>query len=708
MNTQSPTVTLNEKETLFEQGDSADALYILQSGELGVRLRGDDNAWIEIDLLKPESIVGEMGLLSGQPRTATVYARTDSTLTRVTLDEYNEMTLEGRKPFVTIAEEMRPRWQRLQLAHVITDLFGEVDAATLLDIQAKLTWKHYTSGDILMRQGDVANAMYLIVSGRVQFVLADGKVVGEAASGETVGEYALLSTGVRSATVRAMRDTSVAIMTQAMFEELIVAHPTLLRAITQIIVERRQRTLGVLPPKKQSALLSLTLIPTHPTTDGRPFASQLDNALKQYGDALVLDAATFEAQSGLSAQTTIDDPNNLAVVRWLDEQEALHHHLIFIPDGEWSAWTRRCISQSDRVLLLADRERSAEISPLEQQLQTTFPHNRRDLVMWHPADTTEPSETARWLEQRDVQTHYHVRDGDAGHFGRLARRLTNRAIGLALAGGGARGFVHLGVFQALEEANVPVDYIGGASFGALIGVNRAREFSTAEILDQSAQTAKKKLLFDTTLPLVALNNSRNVTKALKATFGDVQIEDLWIPYFAIAANLTTQRMEVIERGAVWLAVRKSISIPGVFAPVVEDGELIVDGGVMNNFPADVMIDRAESSRVIGVRCAPSGSKKYTYDMENSVSGWRVLFNQLNPFTKRLRMPRIADTVLRSVLVNSSRLAEQNEKLCDLYLNLRPKGFSLLRFEAYREISDFGYETSVAPVAEWAKQQTDLG
>ena len=601
----------------------------------------------------------------------------------------------------------RQHWETLQLRRVFTNLIGELDDATLQAIQAKVTWQHFHSGDVLIHQGDVADAMYLIVSGRVQFVMADGSIVGGAGIGETVGEFGLLATGVRSASVQALRDTSVIILSKTAFEALIDKYPRLLYGITQVIVKRRQRGLGLLPSKQHAHSISITLIPTHPTTDNRAFALQLSAAMQTYGDTLILDSATFEAQAGLSAQLTLDDPNNLAVVRWLDEQESHYKHLIFIPDAAWTEWTRRCVSQSDRVLMLADRRESAELGSLEQQVQTAFPHTRRDLVMWHPADTDQPSKTARWLEKRDVRTYYHVRDGDVTHFGRMVRRLTSRAIGLTLAGGGARGFVHLGVFKALEECGIPIDYVGGASFGALMAVNKARELSAAQILAASEDTSKGELLFDRTLPFVALNSSAKITRICKALFDDLQIEDLWIPYFAIVTNLTQHRMEVVEQGPVWSAIRKSVSIPGVFMPVIEDGDQFVDGGVVNNFPVDVLKERAESSRLIGVRCTPNVGKKYTYDVETSVSGWHVLARQLNPFTKRLRTPRIADTLMRSVVVNSSRLAEQNEALCDLYLDLGPRGFGFLDFDSFREISDFGFEHSLAPLQAWAAVQADL-
>lgn len=591
-----------------------------------------------------------------------------------------------------------------QLALAVEALLNSAEITTYSPILSAFQLAHFASGDVLMRQGDEADAMYLIISGRVQFELNDGRIVGQATRGETVGEFALLAPSTRSATVRAVRDTSVAIMTRDDFEHLSLTYPILLRAVTRIVVQRRQRDLGLLPPQLPVGAISLTLMPTQPKTDARPFAHQLLAALCHYGDATILDAAAFEAASGLSAQTTLEDEDNLAVVRWLNNLERQCQHLLFIPDASWTAWTRRCVSQSDRVLLLADREKSAEIAPLEQQLETNHPHMRRDLVMWHPANTEEPTETRRWLERRDVGTHFHVRDGDAVHFGRMARRLTNRAIGLVLAGGGARGYVHVGVFQALEEIGVPVDYIGGASFGALLGVNKAREYTFQQTIAASDKLANKRSIFDSTLPFAALNRSENVTNLCRAHFGDLQLEDLWVPFFAIAANLTQQRMEVIERGDAWIAIRKSIAIPGIFTPVIDNGDQIVDGGVMNNFPVDVLCERAESKRIIGIRCAPSGGKRYTYDMETSVSGWRVLLNQLNPFAKKLRTPRIADTVFRSVLVNSSRLAEQNEKLCDLFISLQPRGYGLLSFERYQEITAFGYENSLEPIREWAGKQ----
>lgn len=704
---QLPLVHLQKDDVLFEQGDSAEYCYILKAGTLGARIVPTDDVSIDIDHLMPTSLVGERDFNAGQTYSATVYARDEAHLHRLDASTYQQLMADNPSWLNTLMKKEHKRQQHWQFVQIMTDLLGPVEPDMLEAIKSRLRWEHFASDSILVQQGDVANDMHIIISGRVQFVLDDGSVVGEASKGETIGEYGLVSTQTRSATVRALRDTSVAIISRAAFETLAATYPQLSRAILRIVVERQQRELGHLPPVTPSGSLTLALVPTQPNVDVQAFARQLCAALQPYGDPLVLDASLFESASGLSAETTIDSPYHLSVVEWLNQLQARHQHVILLPDGEWNAWTRRCISQSDRVLLVAKRSESAEIGPIERHVSDTFPHTRCDLAMWHAPDTVEPTETARWLDRRNVHTHYQLRDGDTRHFSRLARRLTRRAIGITLAGGGARGYVHLGAYKALEECGVPIDYVGGASFGAHLGVGQAREQTFAEMMEEIAVFNKKDQQFDTTLPLVALNKTTRMTNACKAYFGDRQVEDLWIPYLAIATNLTQQSMDVIERGPVWKAVRKSLAIPGVFTPFCEDGDVIVDGGVLNNFPADIVAARAESTRIIGIRCASDNKRKRDYDMEADVSGWRVLAGRLLPFVKPLRTPPISDTLMRSLLISSLRLAKENIALCDLYMNLYPRGVGMLESEKFPDIVTFGYEHSAEMVKAWAAQQPDL-
>ncbi|OZC02059.1 cyclic nucleotide-binding domain-containing protein [Rubricoccus marinus] len=704
-------VDLASGDALFAQNDAPDALYVVREGTLDVLVQGAAGPKV-VAQVEAGGVVGEMGLLTGQPRTAGVRAAAPTRLWRLPREAFERLRHESPALDRALAQEAVPRWQRVLLTTAFQRLFGSsIDVSALHDLQQRVLWRTLESGEAVCRQGDEGNSMYIIVSGRVLFEVErpDGStfVVGEAGAGEAVGEFALMTDAPRSASVVAVRQTSYVEIGRELFTELVAAHPAILFSLTRQLAERQRRahthgSASLAPPT-----LTVTLMPTHDGLDVRPLAEALVAELNRTGRArLICKEAAERALGEGTAETRQGDPLHAVMVQWLNEQEAEAETLVFLADADWSPWSARCISRSDSVFFVARTDADPAPSAAERRLADSGSRADRRLVLWHPPSTEAPSHTLRWLEPRPGYTHYHVREGDGAHVARLARHITGTAVGLVLGGGGARGYAHVGLFRVLEEAGVPVDYVGGASFGALIGAKRATEMPTSQLLLECADFADNRRLFDRTLPVVAMNASHRLTAACQALYGDQQIEDLWVPYFAMAVNLTRGESVVIERGPVWLAVRKSIAVPGIFSPVVEDGELFVDGGVLNNFPVDVMVRKSGSDRVIGARIAAGGTTPREYDMLTGHSGWRGLWRQINPFARSLRLPTLSRVLTRTLFVGSAPLSDLNSTRTDVTVVLDIHA-GLLDFEPYEEIAATGYEQSREPILEWVARQPDL-
>lgn len=703
---------LSAADTLFAEGDPPDALYLVREGRLDVLVPGTSGLEA-VAQIQPGEVVGEMGLLTGLPRTATVRAAETSELWRLSREAFEDLRKQSPEMASALAEDAVPRWRRVLLTEAFQTIFGTaLHAAALHDLQERVVWHTLESGEAACRQGDPGDSMYLIVSGRVLFELerptGETVVVGEAGAGEAVGEFALMTNAPRSASVVAARRTSYVEIRRELFTELVAAHPEILFALTRQLAERQHRAhthgLASLAPPT----LTLALVPAHPDLDIRPLADALVAELGRMGTARLVDEATLNEVLGSGASSTRPgDPLHSAVLQWINEIEAETDTLVFLAGGEQTPWTERCLSHSDRVFFIARPDADPRPSETERRLADSDSRAARRLVLWHPANTDEPRNTARWLDPRPDVRHFHVRDGDAGHIARLARHIVGKAVGLVLSGGGAKGYAHVGVFRALEEVGIPVDHLGGASFGALIGVGRARETSAAEVLTQCKRFADNKVMFDRTLPVVALNASQRVTEFCHEFYGDRQMEDLWVPYFVTAVNLTQGRSVVIRRGPLWLAVRKSVAVPGVFAPVVENGEVIVDGGVLNNFPVDVMAHESGSDRILGVRLLDGGSRPRPYDMETSISGWRALLRRLNPFVRSPRLPVLSQILTRTLFVGSAPLSDLNAARTALTIPLDVRA-NLMDFEPYERIVEMGYAQSVAPLQTWGAAQPDLG
>lgn len=709
-------VELDGGELLFEQGEESDALYLVLAGAVTVYTRTEDQTIVEIDKLFSGDVVGEIGVLSGQERTATVKAMVPCRLLKVTAEQFADIRVAQPEIATGLLKNNYERWQRIQLATILAKLFGDVDAQLVHELQRKLIWKNLAAGDVLCRQNDAADSMFLIVSGRLRIDVKNdaGEVnnVGDAGSGETIGEYALLTAQTRSATVVATRESVVAEITKEEFDELSHSYPQIIPAVTRIIVERQQRAIGHVSAADQTNKMIVTIMTADSDLDLAPFLGQLQETMSAYGSTLFLSAKQIDTSLGVQdiAQSTINSLFGPLVSQWLTKQESESDYMVLIADPTWSEWTERCIRMSDRLLTVGRPECKSDgrLDAIEKHVEALNLPIRQDLVLWHPAETEMPEGTSAWLKRRPaIAQHHHIRDQDKAHFGRLARSILGKSIGVVFSGGGARGYVQLGVLQAMDELGLPVDYIGGTSFGGIMASFPPREKTIEWVAPYIKQFSNPKFTQDRTIPLVALNKSAGLVTLLTSLCGDVRIEDLWLPYFTTASNISTAESVVIESGPLWLALRKTIAIPGIYTPVVEDGHVFVDGGIMNNFPLDVMADKLGHNRIIGVSISPLEGKKRDYDLGHSASGWKLLWNRINPFSKTKRVPSLGYTLLRTMEVNSLQLSRKNLDLVDLFLAINPKKFGFLDFAKSKDIIQYGYEASFEALKKWKSNQPEF-
>lgn len=160
-------------------------------------------------------------------------------------------------------------------------------------------------------------------------------------------------------------------------------------------------------------------------------------------------------------------------------------------------------------------------------------------------------------------------------------------IGIALSAGSARGFAHIGVLKVLEREGIPIDYIAGTSMGSLIGAFYANQLDL-EMMEQIAIHLKRNAWLDFTVPKMGLIAGNKVQELVRLLTHRKKIEDLPIPLAIVATDIETGEKVVFREGPVDIAVRASISIPGVFEPVKWKGKLLVDGGVVDRVPVSTV------------------------------------------------------------------------------------------------------------------------
>ncbi|ASJ75108.1 cyclic nucleotide-binding domain-containing protein [Granulosicoccus antarcticus] len=695
---------LAEGETLFMADQDSQNLYLVVDGELGLYMPcGNSTETFYLQSRIKGETAGDFTVLNGGRHLVTAIAVRKSCIALFPRFSFDQLTNIDPGILAHVYDAAALLSRRVTLARAFLELFGDVSNATMDKLLEKTVTRHYHSGEVLFQENEQPDGLYVIVSGKliIESTDAEGQLVriGEVRAPETVGELALLADSTRTATVTAARESTVAMLNREAFDTLVAPRADMMIRLSRLIVRRHVNNVQLEDTPRTDC--NFVILPLDSRLPLRRFSHQLRNAMRELGDCMSLDSRSFDTLYGRSgaSQTSFDNIFNSAIAEWLDDKENRFDSLMFIADREWTPWTQRCVNRADRILLLVDAlpENSAEIREREQQLNKLFSESRIrpkvDLVLLHPSNTRFPKDTARWLNKRDLDAFYHVRINDPLQFSRLARRLQHKARGIVFSGGGARGYAHLGVQRLIEEQSVNIDYIGGSSMGGLLGAAMAMGRSYKDIESLSAAFACKQALFDYTLPLVSLMKSAKLTRFCKDVYGHTLIEDLWTPFFCISSNLADGREVIHDQGPLWKVVRSTISLPGVFSPVpTTNGDLLIDGAVLNTFPVDVMHERLGGrGNIIGVNVSHIPEQFHYYDFGTSLSGWQVLLSRLNPFADRIRIPRIAETLLRATDIKSIERLNEARRSLEVLIEPNVRSISLLDFKSYAQTSELGYQ-----------------
>ena len=689
-----------------------DKIFIILSGHLGFTLIVDQEVRL-LDQIDAGQLVGEANMIVGHGHETLLQAIETTQLASIDWSDLDELFKHHPETGERFETAMWQQAYRAQFAVHIHSLFGLADPIALKELLAVTKWQQLKHRDVLFREGDPGDAIYVVLTGRLQVTTTapDNSilVINQIQSGETAGEMAVLSQTPRSATVSASRDTVLAGISKADFNRLIDQYPQAMFQIARMISDRLRHTIAISQDSNSATIF--VVVPLHSVVASHEFAAQLGKLMKSFGATICYSAEQVEKHVGKTglAQISSDKHRGSQLSHWFYEQEISHRYIIYIADPDWSNWTRRVITQADHILLIADADAPAELTAVEKQLtehQDEITAVKQSLLLIHKKGS-RINATAKWLEPRPDVNHYHLRCGNDSDYHRLARILTGNSISLVLGGGGARGYAHIGVIKALEEQGIPIDMIGGTSIGSIIAAAYAMECDAKTIHSACDQHFRK--LFDFTFPMLALITGKRIVTKLRNFFGDMQIEDMSLPYFCVSSNLTRAQAVTHRHGDIVAAIRASMSVPGFVPPVTVSGDLLVDGGLLNNLPVDIMRTQCGRGKIIAIDISPKVDLAKNQEMPVYLSGWRMLFTRLNPFSDSYAFNIIA-VLMRSMTLgavnNSMRLQQQAP--ADLYLLLPMESVSTLDYEDIGLISNLGYESSQAKISDWweaSKQET---
>jgi NTE family protein len=564
--------------------------------------------------------------------------------------------------------------------------FGGQDGDALGALASRAQWRTVRSGATLYATDDPPNEAYVVVSGRLR-VVAGGRIIGYVGRGEPVGEIGAVTGEPRSATVEAVRDSVVLAVPGGEFVAWLEQHPDALVKLTRLMIARLREQGRTRMQSATESQGTFAVIPASPGVPVMSLAEALVRRLGSWPDARLITAAHVDAALGPGvAQTVLTDAGGSARIRdWLGELESRHRYIVYASDSDADTWALRCLHSADRVLALAEASQPPSSVPVVDELHAGGLLAAVELVLLRPEGDPSPY-TLAWREAIGARSHYFVHPWDEGELESLSRQVTGRGVGLVLGGGGARGFAHIGLVRALRELAIPVDAVGGTSMGAFLAALIAAGLDAVEITRVVRDTfVRANFLNDYVVPRYSLVRGRKFAARLREIFGEWLIEDLRCPFFCVSTNLTTGTTMVHDRGPVAAWVGTSMALPGFAAPVAWHGDLLCDGGLVDNLPTDVM-QRLERGSIIASNVSTEGSIRAPGEGLEAPDP-EALWHR----TADGEAPRLAAILLRTATLTGAATMARAADLSDVYLDMPSDGVGLFEWRRLDEVVERGYQ-----------------
>lgn len=576
-------------------------------------------------------------------------------------------------------------------------LFANLDAAAKAEIVGELEHHAIPRGEALMRQGEPGDALYIVVSGRFGVTRGNRRtLISEIGPGQPIGEIGFLTGAPRTATVTALRDSLVLKLERADFDALALRHPSIWPAITATLAARLAATTTAAPPPPDPRPRTVTLIPAGEAPLSHEFRARFAATFARHARTLVVtpeDAKKILKSAACSSEATSR----------LNALERDYDTVLFVADDTLTPWSEKAINHADLVIAAAPHDGDERLNALETRAAEALEPDARRLVLLHPTQTRVRG-TARWLARRDGVMHHHVALDTDDDIERLYRFVSGTARGLVACGGGAFCAAHIGVYKALTEAGLTFDIMGGTSGGSAMTAAFLLTGDPDE-MDEVVHDmfVTHKALRRYTWPRYSLVDHSNFDEQLQRHFGGPDIEDLWLPFFAVSTNLSRYTLNVHARGPLWTAIRASAAIPVLLPPVyTRDGEMLVDGCLLDNVPIKHMHDLKSGPNVVVSFDLPE-LERFEVDYETLPARRQLLKQALNPFrrTPLPPAPGLSAVLMRSLMANRHNYTRDITPGDLLLVPTFPADMGLLDWHRHREMLDRAYDWTRAEVGRLA-------
>lgn len=594
----------------------------------------------------------------------------------------------------------------IRLERVAT--FQDVPADHLAELEMMLQPIAVSRGVCVVSEGGEADALFVVVSGRFSVeVEGNPEPVTEIGQGATIGEIAFFAGGKRTATVRAIRDSVVLRLSRADFDEISCRAPAIWTSITTTLASRlaketRKSTALSIgssvhrragPPPRTIAVIAAGPVPV---PDG------FLEAFARIGRAR--DGTLIAGSDEIAGLAGDPDASEQTAIAALNDLETRYSTIAYIADPVLSPWSEKAIRQADVILSIATHPdgplgSTVTPNPLENFAASLHKPSAIHLAIVHPRRSAVQG-TRHWLSGRAPFMHHHIALDDDSDIARLWRFLRGEATGFVACGGGAFCAAHIGVYKAFRETGRIFDYFGGTSGGAAMTAAFAQDLEPDDI---DARVHRMfidgKALGRYTLPRYSLLDHTHFDAHLKNEYGNVRIEDLWKPYFAVSADLAEAQLEVHRSGLVWEAIRASAAIPGLLPPYCRgDGRMFVDGSVISNVPVEVIHTLKSGPNVI-VSFDTPGAASASFDYAALPSRSDLLWKWANPFAAQTlpNAPSAATVLVRSLMANRGHYERHLGPGDWLLVPPTPDDMGALDWRRHSELLDAAYRYTKAEI-----------
>ena len=550
-------------------------------------------------------------------------------------------------PTPPAVEQPAPRDPAPARADALGDLplFSGLSAEALARLEEAAQDVEVDAGELLFDQGDPTDGLYVLRSGRLQ-VLQGEVVLTELGRGAVVGELGLLTGQPRSAAARAVRDSRLLHLPAEHFPQ--VAGPEVMTALARNLALRLQE---IAPPSTSRRRTADAVI-----------------AVVGLDAAAPVDACSAALLGHLRRHVRAVDPGRVDRAG-LERAEQDADKVLLTATTDDPAWRDLCLRVADRVVLVS----GAPGLPAEGLPSRA---SGADLVLaGRPAGREQRQQWEAALLPRS--THV-VGDGAGAALRPLADRLAGRSIGLVLGGGGARAFASIGVLEALEDAGVVVDRFAGTSVGACAAALAAAGLDAAAVdANLYENFVRHNPIDDYTLPTKGLVRGRRTFTLMTEGMQGLVVEELPHEFRCVSVDLLDRRKVVHRSGLLSEAVLCSLRLPGLYPPYLSGGVLHVDGGVLDNLPVSTLSPDEGPLIAVSVGFGGSGGPS---------SGTR---------TGPPRVPALADTLMRTMMMSSGEAAARAFEAADLVLRPDTRGVGLLEFHQIDRAREVGREAVAA-------------